>query len=737
MKTTKNLVNLMLMSIAAAATVVFTSCSDDLNEIGNGNNSQQPEGAQTALLEAYGLTFENFITEGDVTILDADTTQISVSKAYAEKMGIESFVGHPMGIWHKVEQLPYIRKATAEKLVGDRYILTVVPATVAEIIGDKKVTLNTGIYVNPDADGGSATRADGSAMPAYAAKYMDENDVLHPAVIHMTDPYDYEKGYHTDDDQPIAQTRADGSYQYITADELAAEGTRASAHRRILAFNSNLEMDKNFDCTGNGDSINVRASLPIDFELNYFITLDGGVKWHFIIPEPYVEKFEAGVDGKFAFTPEFKIGFKKEWKLDEDKWKKTLIDFSSYSFTFWVGPVPVVIKCDPGLYIKLDGKVSGAVSVGFKYEYENNFKAGVRYTDGNGWEGIKEFNEVKNDFTFIKPEVEVHGEAGVGLYFGVDVMIYGVAGPEVSVGPRIGGEFNVAVKPFEEEMFDFDAEVKVTVNAVAGAKLKVLGYELAEWSHTFPLFGPWTIWKYPSDGTEHKSPAAKKAEEGKNFVKKTCQHFSDKNLSATFFELQDMLAQMNGKTNEEMENELTDEIMKYFGGNAPAGDKELSGMNYVCDWINKLKAETEPKYKKWCIDQNWQLICKLVMENEHAKIIEKEAQDECFLINKALRIARQRFIDEFGREPSQSPEDLQYIANIALNFRDILYDEVVAIVKQDPSIAQKMQTNPQLIEKAIENIREKFKMKFGYKKTSADSDCVYFVRNFIRVITHC
>ena len=164
MKTTKNLVKMMLMSIAAVATVMITACSDDLNEIGTSNNSKLPEDAQTALLEAYGLTYENYITESDVTILNADTTQISVSKAYAEKMGIESFVGHPMGIWHRVEQLPYIRKATAEQLVGDRYILTVVPATVAEIIGDKKVTLNTGIYVNPD--GGNVTRGNGPAMPA-------------------------------------------------------------------------------------------------------------------------------------------------------------------------------------------------------------------------------------------------------------------------------------------------------------------------------------------------------------------------------------------------------------------------------------------------------------------------------------------------------------------------------------------------------------------------------------------
>ena len=121
----------VLISIATAGIFAFSfsSCTDETDSPNTGANDQQaPEGAQTELLEAYGLTFENFINENDVMFLDADTLQLSVSKAYAEKMGITSFVNHPMGIWHKMSNLPYIRKATAEKLVGDRYILDVVPA---------------------------------------------------------------------------------------------------------------------------------------------------------------------------------------------------------------------------------------------------------------------------------------------------------------------------------------------------------------------------------------------------------------------------------------------------------------------------------------------------------------------------------------------------------------------------------------------------------------------------------
>ena len=143
------------MSIAAAGifTFSFSSCSDEIDSPNTGVNDQQaPDGARTELLEAYGLTFENFINEDDVIIIDADTTQLSVSKAYADKMGITSFVNHPMGIWHKMSNLPYIRKATSEKLIGDRYILNVVPATVAEIMGEKKMNLQTNIELRGPVD---------------------------------------------------------------------------------------------------------------------------------------------------------------------------------------------------------------------------------------------------------------------------------------------------------------------------------------------------------------------------------------------------------------------------------------------------------------------------------------------------------------------------------------------------------------------------------------------------------
>ena len=107
MKKNSVLVKLMLMSIITVGAMFnFTACSDDSDLISEGAASgKNMEQAYTGpTLESIGLTFQDFISEDDVRIVDADTTQISVSKALADKLGLSSFVGHPMGIKHSMEE---------------------------------------------------------------------------------------------------------------------------------------------------------------------------------------------------------------------------------------------------------------------------------------------------------------------------------------------------------------------------------------------------------------------------------------------------------------------------------------------------------------------------------------------------------------------------------------------------------------------------------------------------------
>ena len=85
MATKKNLVKSMLMSVATAGifsfSFVFTSCNDDdILESGVTPPDMEQE-YNGPLQEPYGLSFYDFVTSNDVTILNADTTQISISKA--------------------------------------------------------------------------------------------------------------------------------------------------------------------------------------------------------------------------------------------------------------------------------------------------------------------------------------------------------------------------------------------------------------------------------------------------------------------------------------------------------------------------------------------------------------------------------------------------------------------------------------------------------------------------------
>ena len=75
------------------------------------------------------------------------------------------------------------------------------------------------------------------------------------------------------------------------------------------------------------------------------------------------------------------------------------------------------------------------------------------------------------------------------------------------------------------------ANVGLKVHAYAGAKISLLGYDLAQWSTETVLAGPWTIYKYPSDGSEHKDPDQQKQDAKNSFWNKAVTAISDGSAS--------------------------------------------------------------------------------------------------------------------------------------------------------------------------------------------------------------
>ena len=514
MTTKKNLVNLVLMSIVAAATVSFTACSDDVIEDNKKSDEVITAKENDRLLDPVGLVYTDFITSNDVTILNADTTEICVSKAYADKMGITNFVNRPMGIWDAKEHDSYLRRATEQRLVGDRYILKVKRSTIAEVIGGRDLVLNTGIYYNPAA---AKTRSADTGMPEQAAKYIDENNVIHPAAITfkpvngMTtrsaegcyETYTIEELFDggattrnpfSDAWNWVKEKVSDG-YNYVkekTTYTIDANKTTYS----VLRHKSQLKKEMKFECgPTENDTINVNFKCPLQFDLDYTLEIHakGDISTVMI---PRLNYLETYFDGYFAMNPELTLGFSKDVSLPKDKQRVNLAKINGIGVTFFIGVVPVHIDFDPSIYLKFTASLEGSAYVGLSYDFAAKFRAGMKYD--NGWSGISNGEIVKNDFNLIKPTVELEAKAGVGLMLGVDVIIDKIAGPSLSMGPQVNAKATLSYSYWKDGgAWDFKAKATAGCAGEVGAKIKVLGFELADWKWPFEVGPQKTIFEYP------------------------------------------------------------------------------------------------------------------------------------------------------------------------------------------------------------------------------------------------
>ena len=105
------LLSLLLMAAMLATTATFTACSGDKDGTSEKEPNKPDTGEGIKLGEPIGLVYTDFLTPNDVTH-NADTTELRISKALADKKGITNFVNRPMGIWDQKEHRAYLRRAT-------------------------------------------------------------------------------------------------------------------------------------------------------------------------------------------------------------------------------------------------------------------------------------------------------------------------------------------------------------------------------------------------------------------------------------------------------------------------------------------------------------------------------------------------------------------------------------------------------------------------------------------------
>lgn len=459
------------------------SCSDD-----NDGTSSSDEPAPSADTTVISLTYHNFSADDDILILDADTTQLSVSKTLAETLCIKHFTGRPLAVWQKINRLPFIRRAVSEAEDGDRIILTVDnSASLADVLpADADISLDTKIFVNQGATNALTSAGGTRLVEDISSQYM-EGDTIHPAVILYTGTSTDQDG--TDDAGNDVAAASDtqtgipqtGEYEYETAEDIYRTDVDWSIINKKTTISSNFKLDSKAD-------VSIGLNIPVETRVN--VKIDIKTKWF------KLKKFDMGVYGGFSFKPEVNIGFTKEYTIPKDKGTKRLISFPGYTAVFMVGVVPVSITLNPGIIFRIDGTLKGSVNTGFTYRYENDFKAGVKYE--GSWQAYGNYTAKENKFVMNAVNANAQLQTGVGFYLSVDALLYGFAGPEIAVGPRLGLNANAAITipTHGDPSSQFNANLNFGLKALIGAKLKVWKWTLADWNTTFAISPEWEIWHY-------------------------------------------------------------------------------------------------------------------------------------------------------------------------------------------------------------------------------------------------
>ena len=518
---TKQSLSWLLSLLMLVAAPVFTACSDDDDK---GDPNVIIAGENDPLGTPIGLVYTDFITANDV-IHNADTTELSISKAFADKKGITNFVNHPMGIWDDQQHRAYLRRATEQRLVGDRYVLKVVQSTITEITGGQEMQLNTRLYYNPTrmVMRGGLTRA--SQGDPEADKYIDDNNIIHPAAITLrTKPNSGANSEDLDLSQAGTRTitieqmfsgKTDGSNSWLTdlwddvvdavedAWDAVVEATSYDWDDdnswTLLKSKTTISSNIKFSCGEEpGDTITLRFRCPIQFNLDYTLNIrsHGSIETAFVPVPSYLKTY---IDGYFEANPQLRIGFSKTVTLPEDKQRINLFQFSGIGYTFMIGPVPVAIDIDPSVYLKFTSTLKGNAYLGVQYDIATKFRVGMLY-ENDDLSGIAEGEKVKDEFSFLNPKLELEYTGGVGLFFGVDIIIEKLGGPTFNIGPQVKVNAKLSYE-MGDDRIKASIEGKAGIGGEVGAKLKVFGFELADWRTYFDIGPQWTIFKYPDDGS--------------------------------------------------------------------------------------------------------------------------------------------------------------------------------------------------------------------------------------------
>ena len=242
------------------------------------------------------------------------------------------------------------------------------------------------------------------------------------------------------------------------------DATLAAAQAQPARVNAHAAAAKRLSCTGSASATitaDASVSASLVFKANW--RLIGGLQSASLTANASADE-SLGAELQSALSCALK--------------RTKLVQFAGPTEAFSVGPVPVVLTSQVTVYADAEASAEAAVSdtsVGAGF----SASAGVGWTKAGGFGPVEAFTPT---FTFTPPTLSANAEVAANLTPTVDVLIYGVAGPEIALKAGLDLAADTTADPWWTLTAPVDLTARLTIPT-----LKLSSPTLTVYQHSFLL----------------------------------------------------------------------------------------------------------------------------------------------------------------------------------------------------------------------------------------------------------
>lgn len=152
------------------------------------------------------------------------------------------------------------------------------------------------------------------------------------------------------------------------------------------------------------------------------------------------------------------------------------------TFDIQIGPVPVIVTPKLSFSVDLTGEVTAEMSMGFTQDITAKLGITHKKKDGKSryhWYTIK---SIETDFKVIEPAFDVSAEVKLAAGPQLELELYGVTGPTVSLDAYIKADIALEDNPWWSIYYGIEADAGFALDMV-GHEIAEVNYQLYDYSH--------------------------------------------------------------------------------------------------------------------------------------------------------------------------------------------------------------------------------------------------------------